>query len=255
MRAALNSLKQRVNAARIRWRGHIESLIGGFPVKAHPADSWFWIDTYFGAWEPETLKIFRKHIRPGMEYCEIGAWVGPTAIFAQKLGAHVICFEPDPVAYERLLFNIRLNAPGAITSFHLALGAADGLRRIGAMAACLGQSGSSLHAPERHDQSANVLTLSWDSAVRLLQLPRFDFIKIDIEGGESELLPAMMPYLTKYRPAIYLSTHYRFIPENQRGEFLLSLEDLWKLYPLSPKLDENAVKSGFPAFLLSDCGG
>lgn len=249
MKGVFNSLKQRVNFARIRWRGYIESLIGGFPVKAHPADSWFWIDTYFGAWEPETLETFRRHIRPGMEYCDIGAWVGPTAIFAQRLGAHVTCFEPDPVAYERLLFNIRLNAPGAITSYQLALGTEDGLRRIGAMAACLGQSASSLHAPERHDQSVDVLTLSWPSAVRLLGLPEFDFVKIDIEGGESELLPAMMPWLKECRPTVLLSTHWSFIPENQREGFREALRELSSLYPESGSPDFGCIESGFPSLL------
>ena len=230
----------------------MESRIGGLPVKVHAADWRFWTDTYFNAWEQETLAVLTENVTQGTKYCDIGAWVGPTVIFAAHLGADVTCFEPDPAAYERLLFNVRMNVSREVNMFSLALGGSDGLRRMGALADHLGQSGTSFHAEERGAQSVNVLALSWDSAVRLLDLPRFDFMKIDVEGGESELLPAMMPYLAKHHPTIYLSTHYQFIPENQREEFLHVLEDLWKLYPHAPKLDKEAVKSGFPAFLLSN---
>jgi FkbM family methyltransferase len=247
----LQTLRSHYDTARIRWQGFMESAIGGIPVRVHPADRPFWIDTNFNAWEPETLGIFRRFAVPGAQVCDIGAWVGPTSIFAAKLGARVTSFEPDPVAYERLLFNVRMNAPGAVAAHRIALAATDGLRRMGAMASHLGQSGSSLHAPERGDQSADVLALSWESAIRLLELPRFDFIKIDIEGGESELLPTMIPYLEANRPALLVSTHWSFIPENQRNDLLEAMVRLSTIYPAKNPHDLERVRAGFPSFLFT----
>jgi FkbM family methyltransferase len=245
----IKSLRARYDSARIRWQGFMTSTIGGFPVEVHPEDRRFWIDANFGAWEPETLETYRQFVRPDMEVCDIGAWVGPTAIFAAKLGASVTCFEPDPAAYERLLFNLRRNAAGRVRPFPMALGGEDGLRRMGAMASHLGQSGTSFHAPERGSQSTDVLALSWSSAVRLLRLPRFDFIKIDVEGGESELLPAMLPYLREHRPTLLLSTHFQFIPEELHGGLFAALNELSEIYPGARKPDRKELVAGFPSLM------
>lgn len=245
------NLRAHYDSARIRWQGYLESQIGGFAVEVHPEDRRFWTDTNFGAWEPETLETYREVVQPEMEVCDIGAWVGPTAIFAAKLGARVTCFEPDPAAYERLLFNLRCNVRGLVSSFPIALGGVDGLRRMGAMASHLGQSGTSFHAPERGEQSTNVLGLSWPSAIRLLQLPSFDFIKIDVEGGESELLPAMLPYLREYRPTLLLSTHFAFIPVSDHEALYSAIEALLEIYPEAQCPDREALKTGFPSLLFS----
>src|SRR5262249_49711408 len=47
-----------------------------------------------------------------------------------------------------------------------------------------------------------------DNAIR-----DFSFIKMDIEGGEFEVLPAIATYLAHHRPTVYLSLHPRFLPD------------------------------------------
>ncbi len=235
----------------MRWRGYQISSIGGFPVRVHPGDRSFWVDAYFGCWEEETLAWIRAHVRPGIQFGDIGAWVGPTSIFAAKLGAKVTCFEPDPVAYERLLFNLRLNTADCVAPFNLALGAVDGIRRLAPLAKELGQSGSSLYAPEGRDESARVLALSWTSALRLLDLPDFDVMKIDIEGGEAELLPEMMPWLREHRPHLLLGIHWNFIPPERRHELSEALEQLYELYPLSVRVQSSEIENGFPSLIFS----
>jgi FkbM family methyltransferase len=243
----LKKLNAHLDSAQIRWRGWQHSAIGGFPVKVHPGDRSFWVDAYFRCWEEETLEWIRAQVRPGVRFGDIGAWVGPTSIFAAKLGAQVSCFEPDPVAYERLLFNLRMNVPGRVSPFNLALGAVDGIRRIAPLAKELGQSGSSLYAPEERAESARVLVLSWTSAVRLLELPVFEVVKIDIEGGEAELLPDMLPWLRQHRPHLLLGTHWRFIPDDKKEVFVESLRELAAIYPRSREIDMDAVRKGFPS--------
>ena len=245
----LRKLRAHADTALMRWRGCQISSIGGFPVRVHPGDRSFWVDTYFGCWEEETLAWIRSHVRPGIQFGDIGAWVGPTSIFAAKLGAKVTCFEPDPVAYERLLFNLRTNVPGRVAPFNLALGAVDGIRRLAPLAKELGQSGSSLYAPEGKDESARVFALSWTSAVRLLDLPAFDVMKIDIEGGEAELLPEMMPWLREHRPHLLLGIHWSFIPSERRPGLSEALEQLYELYPLSLRVQPSEIEKGFPSLV------
>lgn len=211
----------------------------------HSGDRGFWIDTYFDAWEAETLLRMKSVIKEGTTFCDIGAWVGPTAIYASKLGADVTCFEPDPAAHERLLFNLRMNVPGRVKPFNLALGGSDGVRRLAPFAAVLGQSGSSFYAPADKAESAQVLALSWSSACSLLALPPFDTVKIDIEGGEAELLPEMMPLLRQHRPYLLLATHWGFVPMERRPALEEAIAELSEIYRTN--VDMEAVKSAYPS--------
>lgn len=243
----ISKIRLRVDSARDRWRGWLQSAIGGVPVRVHPEDRSFWIDTNFRAWEEETLDRVKAAVRPGVRFCDIGAWVGPISIFAAQLGAEVTCFEPDPVAYERLLFNLRLNGRGRVTPFNIALGAADGIRRLAPLAKELGQSGSSFYASDEKTGSVKVPTLSWTSAVRLLDLPAFEVVKIDVEGAEAELLPAMMPWLRETRPDLLLATHWRFMRPEHRKNFMTVLDDLAGIYPGATVPDMDVVQNGFPS--------
>jgi len=180
-----------------------------------------------------------------MTFCDIGAWVGPISIYAAKLGAEVTCFEPDPVAYERLLFNLHMNIPCGVKSFNLALGGSDGLRRLAPLATVLGQSGSSFYAPPVESENAQVLALSWSSAGRLLELPAFDIVKIDIEGGEAELLPDMIAWLREHRPHLLLAAHWGFVPAERQSALEKALSELAGIY--RAPIDMNVVKSGFPS--------
>jgi FkbM family methyltransferase len=241
----ISKIRAHLDTAQIRWRGWQYSRLGKFPVRVHPGDRGFWVDTYFDVWEPETFRRMERVIGPGTSYCDIGAWVGPTAIYASKLGADVTCFEPDPAAYERLLFNLRMNVPGRVKPFNLALGGSDGVRRLAPFAAVLGQSGSSFYAPADKAESAQVLALSWSSSCRLLELPRFDTVKIDIEGGEAELLPEMMPWLRQHRPHLLLATHWGFVPAERQPALELALTELGGIY--RTRVDMDTVKKDYPS--------
>lgn len=241
----IRKLKAHLDTAQIRWRGWQHSRLGEFPIRVHSGDRGFWIDTYFNAWEAETFDRMKTVIKPGTTFCDIGAWVGPTALYAAKLGADVTCFEPDPAAYERLLFNLRMNAAGRVKPFNLAFGGSDGVRRLAPFAAVLGQSGSSFYAPADKAESAQVLALSWSSACRLLALPAFDTVKIDIEGGEAELLPEMMPWLRQHRPHLLLATHWGFVPVERQPALEQALAELAGIY--RAPIDMDAVKSSYPS--------
>lgn len=241
----IGKLRAHLDTAQIRWRGWQHSKLGEFPVRVHPGDRGFWVDTYFDAWEPETLARLKSIVGAGTTFCDIGAWVGPTSVYAAKLGADVTCFEPDPAAFERLLFNLRMNTALRVKPFNLALGGSDGVRRIAPLAAVLGQSGSSFYAPANKAESARVLALSWSSACRLLELPAFDTVKIDIEGGEAELLPEMMPWLRRHRPHLLLATHWGFVPAERRHALEQALSELAGIY--RARLDMDAVRKGYPS--------
>lgn len=178
----------------------------------------FWDRVEAGAWEPGTLAALDRLVGPGTTLLDIGAWVGPVSLYAAARGAGVIAFEPDPAALAGLAANLAANPDlaGRIRVIEGALSAEAGSVRLGARR----KPGDSM--------SSVLLGLSptwWEArAVTPGELdgivgPAADLVvKIDIEGGEYGLLPALAPFLDRRRPAVLLSLHPAILRESGGGD-------------------------------------
>lgn len=229
---------------------YIKSSISGYDLMVHPKDWRFWAEINNKNWEPETIEFMVENVFRGSHYCDIGAFVGPTVLLARNLGAKVTCFEPDPAALERLFFNVRMNADDGVDIFPVALGATDSVVSMASVTRYLGQAATTIHSTSFQSPTFKAVMLSWQTALMNLDSPRFDIIKIDIEGGESELLPVMLGYLSEHKPVLHLSTHYKFMPPNKKEQFLRTLSDLWDIYNVKEKIPAEKVKMGTPNFFL-----
>ena len=69
----------------------------------------FWKHVQNGKWEPETFTVLNKYLNRKHSYIDIGAWIGPTVLYGCQLAKHCYAFEPDPVAFQELRSNVRLN--------------------------------------------------------------------------------------------------------------------------------------------------
>ncbi|MDX1375398.1 MAG: FkbM family methyltransferase [Burkholderiales bacterium] len=210
--------------------GHYPTRLRGARLRVDPNHWRFWRKAARGQWEPQTLALLERQLSPDMVVCDIGAWIGPTVIVAARRCRQVYCFEPDPAAYAELLNNLRLNRVENATAFNLALGAREGLRTLASFGAMPGDSRTSLLAPPDAASRVQALCLSWAHWLELAQPPRIDFVKIDIEGGEFELLPAMAGYLAEHRPRMLLSTHAPYLAAEARAPAMRRLADALRVY-------------------------
>jgi FkbM family methyltransferase len=80
-----------------------------FRVRADATRQSFWNHFGAGYWEPHTLRVFRRFLDPTASCIDIGAWIGPTTLFAGRLARRVHAFEPDPIAYTELAANLAVN--------------------------------------------------------------------------------------------------------------------------------------------------
>jgi FkbM family methyltransferase len=165
--------------------------------------SWNFWDLFRAQWEPTTLQAIDDHLPIGGLLWDIGAWVGPVSLWAAvNRKARVVALEPDPVAYLQLLENVRRNglAP-QITTRQLALSVSTGNVPLhGGM----GDTRSSLtveHAAGFIEVAATTPTLlAAESGVP-------DLIKMDIEGGESRILPQFGQVWRRLHIPMILSLH------------------------------------------------
>lgn len=70
----------------------------------------FWKLVDDNQWEQNTFIEFKNYIKPNSVYIDIGAWIGPTVLFASKLTNNkCYALEPDNDAFSYLKGNIEIN--------------------------------------------------------------------------------------------------------------------------------------------------
>jgi FkbM family methyltransferase len=202
---------ERPDSRRIDVRG-----IELFVTTAERDDSSFWNRFESGVWEPETLDLMDLLLGPGAHFVDVGAWIGPTALYAAARGAAVTAYECDPVALRLLRRNLELNERLArrIGVRDFALGTADG--EITLWSQALGNSESSVFAEHERE---GALVPTPDTAVVEMRDARAvleaegdlfrpsTLVKIDVEGSEFHLLPHLTDLLRSSAAVWYVSFH------------------------------------------------
>jgi FkbM family methyltransferase len=151
-------------------------------------------------WEPHVTSIFERYIRPGMCVVDIGANIGYfTMLGAVLVGetGRVIAIEPNPENARMIEASRAANGFKHVTVIQAAAAAAFGLLSLETSFS----NGWSVILPDNPDA---ILTAPTVCAVRLdaLQIPRVDFIKIDVEGNEPTALGGFKETITRDRPII-----------------------------------------------------
>lgn len=240
--------------------GYYPTMIRGTKLKLDPYNADFWRFVSLGRWENGTYDAMDAHLTQDSTYLDVGAWIGPTVVYAAPRVKKVYCFEPDAAAYRYLLWNLQLNRQQNVTPFNLALARSTEVRRMASLGERLGDSMTSFLGAGDGKPSTEVYCVGWADWLRLANPGRIDFIKVDIEGGEFELLPAMADYLREHRPVLHLSFHTPFLPERERAERIEAVMDVLKTYrncyddrrqPVAVAAVETVAATGYPEFLFT----
>ena len=157
--------------------------------------------------EPAVRACILEHLQPGDCFVDVGANVGFYSLVAsRRVGPRgtVVSFEPNPTTCAALRRNIALNRSTNVSAFDIAL--SDRCGQAEFFADSNGNSGaSSLMRRGSHATPGTVITETWDvfAARRPQPFPRL--VKIDVEGGEVEVLRGMCGLLAgPRRPSVIL---------------------------------------------------
>jgi FkbM family methyltransferase len=174
----------------------------------------FWEQMAAGTWEPATLSLLDRFVDSQTVFFDIGTWMGPTTMYAAHSAHQVYSFEPDPIAYAELSRNLRLNTGSEwverIHTHNMAVAREHGMMRLGVQD-CLGKSTNSLLLSDQ-SEGVDVETISFDA---LADFPDLDgrriFVKMDIEGGEYDLLTQPSRLLARPECMLFLSLHPKML--------------------------------------------
>lgn len=159
-----------------------------------------------------------KYLKKGMVYLDCGANIGNHTIYFAKIAkaAHIYSFEAIPQTYKKLRKNLELNGllrpknmPSnekydmmpIIETYNYALGAKKGKAKISYY--------------DEKNLGSTAVSVSDEGNLPMVRIDDFkfrhiDFVKIDVEGFEADVLQGMTELLKKDRPVVWVE----IFPEN-----------------------------------------
>jgi FkbM family methyltransferase len=162
-----------------------------------------------GRFEEAEWRFVKKFLKKGMTVLDIGAHHGfYTLLAAKEVGVegHVIAFEPSPRERSRLSTNLRLNHCSKVKIEPFALSDQDGEAPFFVVDGRQTMF-NSLRPPAGPApiNRITVKTVALDSYVEKEQIERIDFVKIDAEGAELDILTGAQVSLgQRFRPLIMI---------------------------------------------------
>ena len=178
-------------------------------IRSGELRGWRWIagsstnGCWLGTYERHMQRLFCEHIRPGATVFDVGANAGFFTLLASKLvgdSGRVYAFEPLPRNLDFLERHVQLNELANVHVEALAIAATSGEAhfRIARHASMGGLS---------EGGALRVVTASLDDLIASGRVARPGFIKMDIEGAESDALRGATELLAGGPLTIALSTH------------------------------------------------
>jgi FkbM family methyltransferase len=149
-------------------------------------------------------------VGPGMTVLDAGANIGFFAKQALNAGAaRVVCLEPSPDTARALERNLAAYvSEGRISILKKAAWDRGATLRMTVDPKRPGRSSCIDRPPEETAYEAPIMADTIDNMVRDLQLPRVDFIKMDIEGAELKAIEGAVDTLRRYRPKLSVAVEH-----------------------------------------------
>jgi len=149
-----------------------------------------------------------RFLQAGMVVFDIGAHHGLyTLLAASKVGSSgkVVAFEPSPRERKRLTENVRLNRHDHVVVEPMALGKSKGKATLHV---CLGRETgcNSLRPPtvEEPLESVEVTVSTVDDYCADRKIDSCDFVKLDVEGAEQDVLSGATQFTTRAPRPVFL---------------------------------------------------
>jgi FkbM family methyltransferase len=138
---------------------------------------------------------------------DIGGHIGSFSVFAasQAPKGHVYTFEPDPANYTLLQKNIRNNELQNVIPAPLAVSATSGMRHF--YSGSINSAESGLYKKSMGAKQISVRTISLEDLFRQNNISYCDFLKIDCEGAEYEIVFSAPPELLNRISTIAMECH------------------------------------------------
>jgi FkbM family methyltransferase len=156
----------------------------------------------YGEYCEVECEMFRRFVRPGAVAVDVGANLGAhTVFFARQVtpSGTVAAFEPQRILFQTLCANLALNDLGNVFAFQQAVGAKRDFLVVPPLDYTRETNFGSV-ALRNYRSGEPVAVVRLDD----LNLPACDFLKVDVEGMEREVLEGAMALIGRFKPVMYV---------------------------------------------------
>jgi FkbM family methyltransferase len=144
-------------------------------------------------YEKDVLHLGVAITKPRSHIVDVGANIGNHSVYWALAGRTVSAFEPNPPAAKLLLANLERNGVASSVDVHQV-----GLGREAAQGTPRQVLPGNLGSVTLDIGSGNLRIVPLDS----MDLPRFELLKIDVEGHEADVIEGSIVTIRRHRPFI-----------------------------------------------------
>ncbi len=156
-----------------------------------------------------TQHYFKDYIPipKGSIVVDVGAHIGTFSVMVARKAHKVLAFEPEPSNFQMLKKNKELNHLENVSIFEMAVSGSSGYQDI----TVYGKDSTGNHSLYQGSTSGagkkRVQTISLDEIIRKEALTRIDFLKLDCEGAEHDILKHMSFEIARKIMGMVMETH------------------------------------------------
>ncbi|MEN3044236.1 MAG: FkbM family methyltransferase [Candidatus Hydrothermales bacterium] len=165
------------------------------------------ISQWLGIYEKEVIKKLTKELEHNIVYYDVGAHIGYYTLLFSKFAKLVYSFEPEPRNFYFLKEHIRLNRIKNVKILNIAVYSENKKFNFDVK-----DNRTEGKIKENGILKVSAFTLDYLCFKKKLYFP--DFIKIDVEGAEFEVLKGAVNLLNLKKPKILISFHGEDIKKN-----------------------------------------
>jgi FkbM family methyltransferase len=216
--------------------------IGGRKYRVESDDNY--LEHIKGVFEPDLVSVFDSLITPSDIVLDVGANIGCTSILFGSRAAKVFSFEPSPTTFKFLEKNVLgANLPN-VSPQNFGLGKASGSFEL--TFAADNRSGgfvsNKVVASAGHTVES-IKIVQGDVYLETLGLDRVDFIKIDVEGFEQDVIEGLHQTIEKSKPVVVLELNHWCLNVFQRKSVPDFFDFLRNIFPYLYAIDASDIRN------------
>jgi FkbM family methyltransferase len=191
---------------------------------------------------PDIQPVFEQFCHPGDVVIDVGSNIGITAVIAGLLVSpgSVLALEPVKETFEYLERNIEQSKSSNVKCLHLAASSTPGQVRLvsepGYRFAAFVGYGDVLNRYSGYSEDV-VTAITLDALVEDEGLSRVDFVKIDVEGFELEVLRGSALLLKRFQPTVFLEANHYCLNVFRRVSMVDFVEEILSTFPIVQAVD------------------
>jgi FkbM family methyltransferase len=191
-----------------------------------------------GQHDEPAFEIWSRYLAPDTVAIDIGANIGLTALALSRIApaGRVFAIEPSAATFADLSANLAANGADNVEAVQALLGI-DGAEKV-FLSNAVDPTGSTSIDPANTRASGHAYLqreahtcLSLDRFCAERDIKRLDFIKIDVEGSELEVLQGAVGTLARHRPLVHLEFNAHCLMNFANVNPPQALEEIRSIFP------------------------